>query len=151
MTRELVLLVLAQQPFNVSHTWENIANTYTSSNGTLSPSSWVSCDVYSKELSKQRSTPSSVDYRHNKPTDPTWAKSLKPGWKRYREDNFNKVTSGVPCEEDLVNDGWTDMFSELMSLLANSDHPNAKNFTPQDMMQLADFRKMEQVSSASIC
>ncbi|TPX36915.1 hypothetical protein SmJEL517_g01084 [Synchytrium microbalum] len=100
---------------------------------------------FSKQLYVFQRTPSSVDYRHNKPTDPEWVKSLKPGWKKERENNFNIMTSGGVVDVDLVNDGWTDMFQELMSLISNSSHPKAKNYTIEDMAQLADFRKMERI------
>lgn len=36
-------------------------------------------------------TPSSVDVRGNRPTDPEWAASLTPGWQRRRRDNFLAV------------------------------------------------------------
>ena len=38
---------------------------------------------------------------------------LKPGWQRERRENFNNMVIGVPVEEDLVNDGWTDIFRNL--------------------------------------
>ncbi len=44
-----------------------------------------------KHLYLFQRTPSSVDLRGNKPTDPQWAASLKPGWQRERQDNFNAV------------------------------------------------------------
>ncbi|MGH0031631.1 MAG: flavin-containing monooxygenase, partial [Myxococcota bacterium] len=34
-------------------------------------------------------TPSSIDVKHNPPTDPEWANSLQPGWHQHRMDNFN--------------------------------------------------------------
>ena len=61
-------------------------------------------------------TSSSVDVRGNKPTDPEWAASLKPGWQRERQENFNDVVTGRPFEVDLVNDAWTDIFGNLQSL-----------------------------------
>ena len=41
-------------------------------------------------------TPSSVSWRDNKSTDPDWAKSLKPGWQRERQDNFLRVMGPFP-------------------------------------------------------
>ena len=43
-----------------------------------------------------------VDFRGNKPTDPEWARSLKPGWQRERQENFNDVVTGRSFEVDLV-------------------------------------------------
>ena len=68
-----------------------------------------------KQLYVFQRTPSSVDLRGNKPTDPEWAKSLQPGWQRARRENFNNMVIGLPVEEDLVNDGWTDIFRNLSS------------------------------------
>ena len=59
-------------------------------------------------------TPSSVDVRGNAPTDPAWAKELKPGWHRERMENFNALVSGVPQAEDLVDDGWTDLIGKML-------------------------------------
>jgi cation diffusion facilitator CzcD-associated flavoprotein CzcO len=52
-------------------------------------------------------TPSTVDVRDNRPTDPEWAASLRPGWQRERKENFLAVLAGEPVEEVLVQDGWT--------------------------------------------
>ena len=47
-------------------------------------------------------TPSSIDVRDNRPTDPEWAASLEPGWQQQRMDNFNILVSGGFQDEDLV-------------------------------------------------
>ncbi|MFC7464736.1 flavin-containing monooxygenase [Brachybacterium sp. GCM10030252] len=52
-------------------------------------------------------TPSTVDVRDNRPTDPEWARSLEPGWQRERMDNFLEVLAGEEVERCLVTDGWT--------------------------------------------
>ena len=39
-------------------------------------------------------TPSSIDVRANRPTDPAWAAALAPGWQRERIENFTLLTSG---------------------------------------------------------
>ena len=58
-------------------------------------------------------TPNSIDVRGNRPTDPDWARSLAPGWRAHRMENFTLVTSGVPQAENLVDDSWTDILSEI--------------------------------------
>ena len=90
-------------------------------------------------------TPSSIDVRANRPTDPAWAASLEPGWQKKRMDNFNTLVSGGFQEEDLVGDGWTDIIGNLLFLARKKQ---GSGEAPQDaarLMQLADFRKMEQV------
>ncbi|HYZ90853.1 MAG TPA: NAD(P)/FAD-dependent oxidoreductase [Actinomycetota bacterium] len=91
-------------------------------------------------------TPSSIDVRANRPTDPEWAASLGPGWHKHRMDNFNILVSGGFQEEDLVSDGWTDIIRNLLILVRQSDGD-----APVDMpslmktMETADFQKMEQI------
>src|SRR6202041_2946532 len=46
------------------------------------------------ELYVFQRTPSSIDVRNNRPTDPEWASSLEPGWQQRRMDNFNVLVSG---------------------------------------------------------
>ena len=55
-------------------------------------------------------TPSGVGVRANRPTDADWAKGLSPGWHRERIENFTQIVSGKPVEQDLVDDGWTEIF-----------------------------------------
>ena len=93
-------------------------------------------------------TPSSIDVRANRPTDPEWAASLEPGWQRKRMENFNALVSGGWAAEDLVNDGWTDIIRKL--LIQYNNDPDAPSRTPEEMMrhlELADFEKMEQIRS----
>ena len=98
---------------------------------------------YAQQLYVFQRTPSSVDFRGNKPTDPEWWKSLQPGWQRARRENFGAIVGGQPFEEDLVNDGWTDIFRNVMAM-PKSDKP----LTIQEigeLMELADFRKMNAI------
>ncbi len=81
-------------------------------------------------------TPSSVDERRNRPTDPAWFKSLKPGWQQARNDNFTKLLVGVAVEEDLVNDGWTELFKSLGELM---DGSGAMNLTAAEVKQLGEI------------
>lgn len=86
-------------------------------------------------------TPSTVDVRGNRPTDMEWAKTLKPGWQRERMDNFNVLVSGQRAEVDLVHDGWTDLFREMVSSWM-PENPAA--LAPEELArltELADFRK----------
>ncbi|WP_338110846.1 NAD(P)/FAD-dependent oxidoreductase [Sphingobium indicum] len=86
-------------------------------------------------------TPSTVDVRGNRPTDMEWAKTLKPGWQRERMDNFNVLVSGQRAEVDLVHDGWTDLFRDMVSSWM-PENPAA--LAPEELArltELADFRK----------
>ena len=80
--------------------------------------------------------------RNNRPTDPDWAASLEPGWQQARMDNFNILVSGGMQKEDLVGDGWTDIIRNIL-LLGRSAAAGGADLA--ELVQLADFKKMEQV------
>jgi cyclohexanone monooxygenase len=87
-------------------------------------------------------TPSSIDVRANRPTDPEWVKTLEPGWQRRRMENFSTLTGGGYAEEDLVMDGWTEIIGKLLRGrgLANQDMAGVMR-----TLEHADFEKMEQI------
>jgi len=98
-----------------------------------------------KELYVFQRTPSSIDVRANRPTDPEWAASLQPGWQQHRMDNFNTLVSGGFAAEDLVNDGWTDIIGNILNLMRKQSEAGK---SPEDLgklVQIADFQKMNQV------
>jgi cyclohexanone monooxygenase len=99
------------------------------------------------ELYVFQRTPSSIDVRANRPTDPKWAESLEPGWQQKRMDNFNVLVSGGFQEEDLVADGWTDIIGNILLLARKKMAAGETVDDPAALMQLADFKKMEQVRS----
>ena len=90
-------------------------------------------------------TPSSIDVRNNRPTDPSWAESLKPGWQQERMDNFNALVSGGFAAEDLVNDGWTDIIGNLLIRLRKEASPDLSPDGLARNLELADFEKMNQI------
>ena len=98
-----------------------------------------------KELYVFQRTPSSIDVRANRPTDPDWAASLQPGWQKHRMDNFNTLVSGGFAEEDLVNDGWTDIIRNLLLIARQGNAAGEPAQDPATLMQLADFQKMESI------
>jgi cyclohexanone monooxygenase len=96
-----------------------------------------------KELYVFQRTPSSIDVRDNRPTDPEWAASLEPGWQRRRMENFNNLVSGVFEPEDLVNDGWTDIIGKLLIMMRRGAIEAGTD--PGEAVELADFEKMESI------
>ncbi|GMU46623.1 MAG: monooxygenase [Porticoccaceae bacterium] len=90
-------------------------------------------------------TPSSVDVRANRPTDPEWVKSLKPGWQQERMDNFNILTSGGEVDVDLVADGWTEIFRDLSGPNQRKLNPDMTPAEVAARMEIADFKKMNQI------
>lgn len=97
---------------------------------------------YAKELYVYQRTPSSIDVRGNRPTDPAWAKSLKPGWQKERMDNFNLIVNGAILPEDHVQDGWTDILQKLLARGAQDATDPEKAAADR---QMADFDKMNQI------
>ena len=98
-----------------------------------------------KELFVFQRTPSSVDVRNDRPTDPEWAKSLKPGWQRERVANFTAVISGAEFEVDLVNDGWTDLIGGILLSARRKAVAGETVSNEAELIQLADYSKMERV------
>ncbi len=88
-------------------------------------------------------TPSTVDVRGNTPTDPTWAEGLQPGWQKHRMENFNSMISGIPQEEDLVDDGWTDLIGKMINQFQNAKGDT--NMSLEQMIEMANFEKMEEI------
>ena len=100
---------------------------------------------HAEQLFVFQRTPSSIDVRGNKPTDEEWAASLGTGWQQQRMTNFNVLVTGGLQDEDLVNDGWTDIIRNLATL--GRPQPG-EDITPQQAaarVELADFQKMEQI------
>ena len=108
----------------------------------------VQCTPHVGEKAKQlyvfQRTPSSIDIRANRKTDPQWASQLKPGWQKERMENFNILCSGGVVQEDLVKDGWTEIIRNLISM-ANYRGENTNWDEVPKLMEIADFQKMEQI------
>jgi len=98
-----------------------------------------------KQLLVFQRTPSSIDVRDNRSTDPEWEAQLQPGWQKRRMDNFNNLVSGIPESEDLVNDGWTDIIGNLLIRLRQGQGGDMSPEGIGKVMELADFDKMEQI------
>ncbi len=100
-----------------------------------------------KQLFVFQRTPSSIDVRDDKPTDPQWAESLQPGWQRRRNENFTNLTSGQFDTEDLVNDGWTEIVGNLMLRARKEGGLGTSPEQIGTIVENADFEKMNQIRS----
>jgi cation diffusion facilitator CzcD-associated flavoprotein CzcO len=89
-------------------------------------------------------TPSSVDVRDNRRTDPEWAATLTPGWQQRRMDNFLTIVSGGHAEEDLVGDGWTGSAQLLRKLLPNAE-TRLSGEEREEIDEVVDFQKMNEI------
>ncbi|BBZ46501.1 flavin-containing monooxygenase [Mycobacterium parmense] len=91
-------------------------------------------------------TPSSVDVRDNRPTDPQWVNALQPGWQRERIRNFQILTGGGHAEQDLVADAWTSITRKLPVMRHDGGLDGATNPEQRGRdIEIADFAKMEEI------
>jgi cyclohexanone monooxygenase len=99
-----------------------------------------------KELYVVQRTPSSVDVRANAPIDPDWFAGIAtPGWQRRWLENFTANQAGGTAEEDLVQDGWTDLSRRIRSKIMQLP---PEDRVPQKMLAAyedSDFEKMEEI------
>jgi cation diffusion facilitator CzcD-associated flavoprotein CzcO len=99
-----------------------------------------------KELYVFQRTPSSVDIRANAPIDPTWFAGIATsGWQQRWLENFTANQAGGSAEEDLVQDGWTDLSRRIRARIM--DLPREQR-TPANMLAAfedSDFEKMEEI------
>ncbi|MFP5321276.1 MAG: flavin-containing monooxygenase [Acidimicrobiia bacterium] len=98
------------------------------------------------ELYVFQRTPSSVDARGNRPTDPEWfAEIAEPGWQQRWLENFTTLQTGGFAEEDLVMDGWTDIAKRIRDKVLESPEPD---LTPEGFLRAfeeSDDEKMEEI------
>jgi cyclohexanone monooxygenase len=91
-------------------------------------------------------TPSSIDVRDNKPTDPEWFKTVNSeGWQQRWLDNFTANQTGGMADEDLVMDGWTELSRRIREKIMNLPREER---TPANMLAAyedSDFEKMEEI------
>ena len=92
-------------------------------------------------------TPSSVDTRNNEPIDPQWFKSVtaETGWQDRWLENFAINQTGGMADEDLVQDGWTDLSKRILSRIVGLP---PEKMTPENMLAAfedADHEKMSEI------
>jgi cation diffusion facilitator CzcD-associated flavoprotein CzcO len=100
---------------------------------------------FAQQLYVFQRTPSSVDERNNTPTDPEWAKKLKPGWQEYRNRNFTALLDGVQLDKDEVRDKWTSPLKKLGDLISSRTDPNLSADDKMALAEIADFQKMNEI------
>ena len=99
-----------------------------------------------RELYVFQRTPSSVDTRGNHPIDPAWfAEIATPGWQQRWLENFTANQAGGAADEDLVQDGWTDIARRIRARIAALP---PESLSPAAMLaayEESDFEKMEEI------
>jgi cation diffusion facilitator CzcD-associated flavoprotein CzcO len=86
-------------------------------------------------------TPSAIGVRGNRPTDPSFAQGLEPGWQKTRMDNFQSIMLGRRVDTDLTDDGWTRHYAAVQN------PPRTKGAGIEEFIRTAeelDFTIMEE-------
>ncbi|MCJ1674659.1 NAD(P)/FAD-dependent oxidoreductase [Rathayibacter sp. VKM Ac-2929] len=98
-----------------------------------------------RELIVFQRTPSTVDVRDNRPTDPEWVASLRPGWQRERMENFLAVLAGESVDESLVQDGWTKTVQLQRQILSGAVDTSLPPEERELRDELADLDTMDRL------
>jgi cyclohexanone monooxygenase len=99
-----------------------------------------------KELYVFQRTPSSVDIRDNAPIDPDWFSTIaSPGWQLRWLENFTANQAGGNPEEDLVQDGWTDLSRRIRARIQLLPREQRTVANMRAAFEDSDFEKMEEI------
>jgi cyclohexanone monooxygenase len=101
---------------------------------------------FAKQLYVLQRTASTVDERHNTPTDPAWLATLQPGWQRERQMNFHRaaIDGLMPGEQDQICDIWTEINRNLSAEFNETGWPES----PEEFLanrEVMDYRVMERL------
>jgi cation diffusion facilitator CzcD-associated flavoprotein CzcO len=98
------------------------------------------------ELYVFQRTPSSVDVRGNRPTDPEWFAGIAtPGWQGRWMENFALNQSAAIPEVDLVDDGWTDIARRIREKILALEPGQLTVERMLGAFEESDFEKMEEI------
>ncbi|MDD9932361.1 MAG: NAD(P)/FAD-dependent oxidoreductase [Myxococcales bacterium] len=102
---------------------------------------------HAKQLYVVQRTPSTVDVRENPATDPEWAKALKPGWQRARQENFHKAAMEglLPGVEDQICDFWTELNRNMQARMEELGWPQLPMEEYMALREVEDHRVMERL------
>jgi len=99
------------------------------------------------ELTVFQRTPSSIDIRNNRPVDPDYFGSLETGWQQKWLMNFAVLQTGGFADEDLVQDGWTDISQRIRDRIV-AEIGSGAPFGPEDFRRAyeeSDDEKMTEI------
>ena len=101
---------------------------------------------FAQQLYVLQRTASTVDERHNTPTDKAWLATLQPGWQRERQMNFHRaaIDGLMPGENDRICDIWTEINRNLSAEFNDSGWPQS----PEEFLavrEVMDYQVMERL------
>lgn len=91
-----------------------------------------------KEVVLFQRTPSILDSRGNRPTDPQWWSTLSPGWQDDYQMNFDLVLEGKSLDRVLIDDQWKEVWGR----------PDPSAMTPAavaEAMEALDFEQLARI------
>lgn len=89
-------------------------------------------------------TPTIIDWRGNRPTDPEWFANQEPGWHRRRSENFEALLFGMPQEDNLTEDAWTTVWGfPPLDLPEDGSEPDMTAF--MERVKGNDHAQMERI------
>jgi cyclohexanone monooxygenase len=102
---------------------------------------------YAKHVYVFQRTPSYIDDRGNRPTDPEWAKSLQPGWQAERMQNFHVGINEVFDRQDvdLICDGWSEVNRNIQARREADGWPEMSFDELMELREVEDHRAMERI------
>jgi cyclohexanone monooxygenase len=102
-----------------------------------------------RELYVFQRTPSSVDVRDNRATDPEWfAEMATPGWQQRWLDSFignQTLSMDLTAPEDLVMDGWTDVARRIRDRVSSLPPDEFSMEGILAALEESDYEKMSEI------
>jgi cation diffusion facilitator CzcD-associated flavoprotein CzcO len=101
-----------------------------------------------RELFVFQRTPSSIDVRNNQPIDPAFFATLEAGWQEKWLMNFAVLQTGGFADEDLVQDGWTDISQRIRDRIVSDIGKSDAAFGPEEFRRAyeeSDDEKMAEI------
>ena len=92
-------------------------------------------------------TPSTIDARNNRATDPEWYNAQEAGWQEKRIRNFHRFVFEIPekGEPDLIEDIWTEITRNTMAELEAEGWPEITPAEWAARREVMDYRVMERL------
>jgi cyclohexanone monooxygenase len=102
---------------------------------------------YAKHLTVFQRTPSYIDERGNRPTDPEWATRQQPGWQAERMRNFHIGINEVFARDDpdLICDGWSEVNRNVQAAREAAGWPEMALDELMALREVEDYRAMERI------
>jgi len=102
---------------------------------------------YARHLTVFQRTPSYIDERGNRPTDPEWVKTLQPGWQAEKMRSYHVGINEIFEREDVdINcDGWSEVNRNIQARREAMGWPELSIEELMAIREEEDYRAMERI------